>query len=185
MACSVGIGLLEAWPIAVLIDSVLAEEPNGDWIHRAFLGLLPASKPGQIIGLVLITMGLQIVGYAVWMARMMINNYLECRGTARVRHHLFAKLQQFGPAFHGSRPQGDAIFRLTTDTAGPWGIIDLVIGTTAAAATLTVLTAILLSRNPSLTLAAFAVAPLMVASNWVFGQRIYRLTLESKQATAA
>ena len=48
--------LLEAWPVAVLIDSVLAEEPTGDWIHQAFLAVLPESKVGQIVGLVLMTM---------------------------------------------------------------------------------------------------------------------------------
>ncbi len=81
---------------------------------------------GQIIGLVLIGMGLQIVGYLAWMARMMINYHLNYRGTARVRYDLFSKLQQLGMTYHRSRPQGDAIFRLIIDVFGPWGIMDVV-----------------------------------------------------------
>ena len=46
IAISVAIGLLEAWPIAVLIDSVLTQTPHGDWIHQLFLSVLPASKVG-------------------------------------------------------------------------------------------------------------------------------------------
>jgi ATP-binding cassette, subfamily B, bacterial len=181
---SVSVGILEAWPLAVLIDSVLTDQPKGDWIHALFLSVLPDTKIGQIVGLVVIGMGLQLVGYFVWMARMMINYHLEYRGTTRVRYDLFGKLQHLGMAYHKSRPQGDAIYRLTTDAFGPWGIMDVIIGTSVAAVTLTVMTAIMLSRNVSLTLAAFAVAPLMIWSNWRFGMRIHQRALESKQIDA-
>jgi ATP-binding cassette subfamily B protein len=181
---SVAVGLLEAWPLAVLIDSVLTNEPKGDWIHGLFLSVLPASKIGQVIGLVLIGMGLHLVGYLAWMARMMINYHLNYGGTTRVRYDLFRKLQELGLTYHRSRPQGDAIYRLTTDAFGPWGIMDVTIGTAVAAVTLTVMTVILMSRNVSLTLAAFSVAPLMIWSNWRFGLRIHERALESKQIDA-
>src|SRR5829696_7276715 len=181
---TVTVGILEAWPLAILIDSVLTDQPRGDWIHALFLSVLPDTKIGQIVGLVIIGMGLQLVGYLVWMVRMMINYHLEYRGTTRVRYDLFHKLQHLGMTYHKSRPQGDAIYRLSTDAFGPWGIVDVVIGTSVAAVTLTVMTAIMLSRNVSLTLAAFAVAPLMIWSNWRFGMRIHHRALESKQIDA-
>ena len=83
---SVAVGILEAWPLAVLIDSVLTAEPKGDWVHRFFLSLVPNGKVGQVIGLVLIGMVLHLVGYLAWMARMMINYHLNYRGTTRVRY---------------------------------------------------------------------------------------------------
>ena len=184
IAISVTVGILEAWPLAVLIDSVLTDQPKGDWIHALFLSVLPDGKIGQIVGLVVIGMGLQLVGYVVWMARTMINYHLEYRGTTRVRYDLFGKLQHLGMTYHKSRPQGDAIYRLTTDAFGPWGIMDVIIGTSVAAVTLTVMTAIMLSRNVPLTLAAFTVAPLMIWSNWRFGLRIHQRALESKEIDA-
>ncbi|MBA3883062.1 MAG: ABC transporter ATP-binding protein [Chthoniobacterales bacterium] len=184
IAISVVIGLLEAWPLAILVDSVLTQTPRGDWIHQIFLSRLPDSKIGQVVGLVLIGMALQIIGYAVWMSRMMINYNLNYRGTTRVRYDLFNKFQVLGLTFHRSRPQGDAIYRLSADAFGPWGIMDTVIGTSVAAVTLTVMTAILLSRNVSLTLAAFSVAPFIIWSNWRFGLRIHQRALESKQIDA-
>lgn len=159
---SICVGLLETWPLAVLIDSVLTGQPKGDWVHSLFLSVLPADKVGQVVGLVLIGIGFHILGYVAWFGRMMINYHLNYRGTTRVRHDLFRKLQHLGLTYHRSRPQGDAIYRLTTDAFGPWGIMDTVIGTSVAAVTLTVMTAILLSRNVSLTLAAFTVAPFMI-----------------------
>ncbi|MBV9008957.1 MAG: ABC transporter ATP-binding protein [Verrucomicrobia bacterium] len=178
---SVCVGLLETWPLAVLIDSVLTARPQSDWIHQLFLSLLPASKTGQIAGLVLIGMSIQLIGYFVWMARMMINYHLNYRGTTRVRYDLFTKLQYLGLAYHRTHPQGDAIYRLSADAFGPWGIMDTVIGTGVAAVTLAVMTLILLSRNVSLTLASFSVAPFIIWSNWQFGMRIHERALVSKQ----
>ncbi|HZA93250.1 MAG TPA: ABC transporter ATP-binding protein [Gemmatimonadales bacterium] len=184
ISVSVCVGLLEAWPLAVLIDTVLTGQPKGDWVHSLFLSILPASKVGQIIGLVLMGMGLHVIGYLAWFGRMMINYRLNYRGTTRVRHDLFRKLQHLGLTYHGSHPQGDAIYRLTTDAFGPWGILDTVIGTSVAAVMLVVMTAILLSQDVSLTLAAFTVGPFMLWSNWRFGVRIHKRALASKQIDA-
>lgn len=95
---SVLVGLAEAWPAAVLIDSVLSSKPPEDRIHRALLSFLPDHKLRRFVGLVLIGLTLQLVGYSVWMARMMINYHLNYRGTTRVRAELFAALQRIGMA---------------------------------------------------------------------------------------
>jgi ATP-binding cassette subfamily B protein len=121
---SVCVSLLEAWPIAILIDTVLADKPGSDWIHRAFLSVLPENRPGQIIGLVVIGAILQVTGYTVWMCRMLISAQLKYRGTARVRFDLFAKLQVLGLTYHNGRAKGDATYRLTTDVTGPWGVME-------------------------------------------------------------
>jgi ATP-binding cassette, subfamily B, bacterial len=181
---SVAVGLLEAWPLAILIDTVLTQDPKGGWLHGYFLAVLPDTKMGQVIGLVLIGFGLQVIGYTVWMARMMINYHLNYWGTTRVRFDLFRKLQGLNLTYHRTRPQGDSIYRLTTDAFGPWGVMDVVIGTSVAAVTLTVMTTIMLSRHVPLTLAAFTVAPFMIWSNWRFGLRIHQRALESKQVDA-
>jgi subfamily B ATP-binding cassette protein MsbA len=132
--------------------------------------------------LVLLGAVLQVTGYLVWTARMMVSAELRYRGTARVRFDLFGKLQSLGPAYHKARTQGDATYRLTADVTGPWGVMDLAIGTAVAAVTLVVMTGILLSRSQSLTFAAFSVAPLIIVSNWYFARKILQRSLTSKQA---
>ncbi|MEK4035013.1 ABC transporter ATP-binding protein [Methylocystis sp. IM3] len=181
---SVGVGLLEAWPLAILVDTVLAEDPKRGWLHGYFLAVLPKDRIGQLFGLVVIGLALQVVGYSAWMGRMMINYYLNYWGTTRVRADLFGKLQRLDLGYHQTRPQGDSIYRLTTDAFGPWGIVDIIIGTSVAAVTLTVMTTILLSRSPPLTFAAYSVAPLILWSNWRFGMKIHKRALESKQVDA-
>jgi subfamily B ATP-binding cassette protein MsbA len=60
---SICVGLLEAWPFAVLIDSVLTSKPNSDVVHTFFPAILPVDKVGQVVGLVAIGMVLHIIGY--------------------------------------------------------------------------------------------------------------------------
>jgi hypothetical protein len=63
---------------------VLTGQQKGDWVHGLFLSFLPASKVGQVIGLVLMGMALHIIGYLAWFGRMMINYHLNYGGTTRV-----------------------------------------------------------------------------------------------------
>jgi len=35
-ACSTGLGLLQAWPLAVLVDSALGTPSIDSWMHRLF-----------------------------------------------------------------------------------------------------------------------------------------------------
>ena len=105
---SVCVSLLEAWPIAILVDTVLTDKPSADWVHQIFVSFLPDSKFGQIVGLVVLGAALQVTGYVTWTARMMISAQLKFRGTTRVRLDLFGKLQQLGPTYHKARAQGDA-----------------------------------------------------------------------------
>lgn len=66
---SAGVGLLEAWPLAVLIDSVLTAQPRGGRMHELLLSLVPGSRLGQIVGLVSIGLILQVLGYSIATAR--------------------------------------------------------------------------------------------------------------------
>jgi ATP-binding cassette, subfamily B, bacterial len=181
---SVGVALLEAWPVAILVDIVLANGAQSGWVNRIVALALPQSRPAQIVALALIGMAIQAIGYGVWMARMVLSAELNNRGTARVRSDLFGKLQRLGPDYHKTTPKGDATFRLTSDVAGPWGLMELAVGTAAAAVTLAVMTFVLLMRSQALTVAAYSVGPFILASNWYFGRRIYGCSLASRRADA-
>jgi ATP-binding cassette, subfamily B, bacterial len=181
IACSVGLGLLQAWPMAILIDVVLTHHPKSDWVHRLFLAPLPNDKLGQVIGVTLIGMLLKIIQDTIWMTRMMINCRLKYNGTTRVRGALYNKLQDLGLAYHKSCPQGDAIYRLSNDTYGPFGVLDTFIGACTAAVTLSAMTAIMLTRNLPLTLVALSITPVLILVNKHFGRTIRTRSLESKQ----
>jgi subfamily B ATP-binding cassette protein MsbA len=114
---STAVGLLMAWPMAILIDSVLAAPTAQDWAHRLFLGFLPSSHVGQIIGLGLCGLALKFGQDLLSMLQSVLSNHVNYNGLMRVRCDLYRKLQSLNLAYHKSRPQGDVIYRLSSDTA--------------------------------------------------------------------
>jgi subfamily B ATP-binding cassette protein MsbA len=184
IGCSVVIGLLMAWPMAILVDIVLSPAPRGDWMHQLLLAPLPDDRLSQIIGLAIIGMLLKLAGETVMLCRNMLNYSLKYRGTSRVRMALFRKLQSLGLVWQRQQPQGDSIYRLSADAFGPFGVLDTVIGTSAAAISLISMTVIMLSRSVPLTVFALSIAPLLFITARVFGRMIRKRSLLSKQADA-
>lgn len=181
IACSVTLGLLQAWPMAILVDSVLTPTPRTDWIHRLFLAPLPDDRLSQVIGVTLIGMFLKMTQDTLTLFRAMLNYTLKYNGTARVRRELFGKFVELGLPYRHSKPQGDAIYRLSNDAYGPFGILDTILSTSVAAITLIAMTAVMLSRTIPLTLFALSIAPLLVVINLHFGRKIKLRAAESKQ----
>src|SRR4051812_44168494 len=73
-------GLLMAWPMAILADTVLGSYAKQDWLHRFFLAPLPQSKLGQIVGLavcgLLLKLGMDLLG----MIQSMVSNHINFNG---------------------------------------------------------------------------------------------------------
>jgi subfamily B ATP-binding cassette protein MsbA len=184
VACSVALGLLQAWPMAILVDALLTTTPRTDWVHRLFLAPLPSNRVGQIIGIAIIGMVLKICQDSLTLGRAMLNNHIRYSGTARVRRELFTKLEDLGVPYHNARPQGDAIYRLSNDTLGPFGILDTILSTAVATVTLIAMTTVMLSRTVPLTLFALSVAPLLLLINLHFGKKIRFRAAISKQVDA-
>ncbi|MBD2778718.1 ABC transporter ATP-binding protein [Iningainema tapete] len=184
IGATVVLGLVNAWPMAILVDTVLAQTPQPNWIHRLFLAPFGSGRLNRIFGMALVAMIVKILGETVMMLRKMLNYRIQYNGTMRVRTQLYDKLQALSLGWHGDRSQGDAIYRLSYDSLGPWGVIDTLIGSAAACVTLTAMIVIMLSRHVLLTLFALSFTPLLILANWYFEGKIKRRALESKRTDA-
>jgi ABC-type multidrug transport system fused ATPase/permease subunit len=178
---STAVGLLTAWPMAILIDSVLSQSAPNDLIHRLFLTPLPQSRLGQIIGLALIGLLLKVTQDALGVCQSIVSNYVNYNGLLRVRCDLYRKLQALNLAYHRSQPQGDAIYRLNTDTLGCQNILGVCVSAVVATGTLVVMTCILWTRSASLTALAFSIVPMLAVANVVFARRFRRESIECKR----
>jgi ATP-binding cassette, subfamily B, bacterial len=112
------VGLLQAWPLAVLIDSLIDSRPVNDWVHRWFLAPFPNGPLFEIVGLAVVALGLRLFQEVLNAARKLLRSRIEYNGLLRVRYDMFRKMQAMHLGFHRSQPLGDSIFRLTTDTFG-------------------------------------------------------------------
>ena len=100
----------------------------------------------------------------------------------RVRCDLYRKLQAMSLAYHRARPQGDTIYRLTSDTFGcQTDPRRLRLDASWPAVTLAVMTGVLACRSVPLTLLAFSILPPLAVTNVVFGRRLKRRSIECKE----
>lgn len=184
IGASVLLNLINAWPMAILVDTVLSPTPNPNWIHTLFLAPFGESKLNQILGMASLATIVRILSDTVFMLRKMLNYRIQYNGTLRVRTELYDKMQALSLGWHGDRSQGDSIYRLSYDSLGAWGVIDTLIGSTAASVTLTAMICIMLSRHVVLTALALSFVPLLILANWYFEGRIRRQATKSKQTDA-
>jgi subfamily B ATP-binding cassette protein MsbA len=183
-ALGTGVGLLMAWPMAVLVDCVFGKAEPGA-IHRAFLFLLPQGKLGQVIGLALIGLLLKLTGDLIGLASSIVSNHVNYRGLLRVRCDVYRKLQALNLDYHRSQPQGDAIYRLSTDTYSCQQILGVYLGLAGAVLTLVNILWIMLSCDWRLTLLALSITPVLALANVYFGKRFHERSLECKKHDAA
>ena len=178
-------GILQAWPLAVMLDSVLVADGPQDLLHRLFLAWLPETPTGQIAGLAVIALGLRVLQEVFATAQKLLQTRITYRGVLRMRCNLFHKLQTMHLDFHRSRPLGDTIFHLTWETFGCQTVFNVLIGTSFAAVRIAVMIAVLYSRSAALTSLALLVIPPLVWANLVYSRKIRERNLEAKERDTA
>ncbi|HEV2294277.1 MAG TPA: ABC transporter ATP-binding protein [Tepidisphaeraceae bacterium] len=178
---STGVGLLMAWPMAILIDSVLGTSSSQSLLHRLFLWPLPESRLGQIFGLAVTGLLLKFAQDALSVCQSIVSNQINYSGLLRVRCDLYRKLQSLNLAYHRAQAQGDAIYRLSTDSLGCQQILSVSVSAAVALVTLAVMICILPMRSLSLTLLAFSIVPMLALTNIVFARRLRQRTIECKR----
>ena len=179
------VSILQAWPLAILIDALIAPVTERTWAHRLFLTPLPHSPLGQIAGLAAIALALRLIQEILATGRKLLHSRINYNGVLRVRCDLFRKFQTMHLAFHRSQPVGDAIHRLTTDTFGCQMVLGVLMNLAFAAITLICIIAILVSRNTTLTLIALMVVPLLIWANVHFGRTLRHRTTKAKETDSA
>jgi ABC-type multidrug transport system fused ATPase/permease subunit len=178
---STGLALLVAWPMAVLVDSVISPHPKSDRVHQLFLSILPDHRLGQVVGLAIMGLLIKLMQDLLSMLQAVQRHQVDYNGLMRVRCDLYRKLQALNLDYHRSHPQGDAIYRLSSDTFGCQTILSAVISALVAAVTLVAMAGILLSRNVTLTLMAFSITPALVVVNLAFAKRLRARSLECRE----
>lgn len=174
-------GVLEGAAVGTLTDAVLSSRPPTNLPSRLLLMPFGEDRAGRVVGLAVIWLMLRATNDVVMMLREMINHRLRYNGTARVRGQLFDHLQTLSPAYHKSCPQGDAIYRLSTDSQGFFGVFDTFVGVANSALTVLVIGTAMAGFNMTITLVCLCLTPLLVVANIYFGRSIRRTSAESKQ----
>ncbi len=178
--------LLQPFPLAILIDSVFAKQPSNHWAHRLFMSMTPASPVGKIVALAAITLALRLLQEIFSMGKSLANIRVGYSGLMRARCDLYNKLQQLSLAYHKAQPQGDAIYRLSTDVYGFQAILNSMVNAVVVSLiTLIAMAWIMFSMNWQLTLIALSVTPALIWSHRYFNKVLRRKWTEVKDIDSA
>jgi subfamily B ATP-binding cassette protein MsbA len=176
--------VLSPVPLAVLIDTVFGSTTRDSWLYRATYALMPSgadSKLAQILFLAVMTAALRIASIVLQTIQTFVNIRVGYNGQMRVRCDLFSKLQALSLAYHRSQPQGDAIYRLSSDTNGFFSLLNTLTGTLVNIVTLVTIACVMFGFNWKLTLVALAVVPLLLLTIRGYGAVLKRRYAEAYQ----
>ncbi|MBC8108578.1 MAG: ABC transporter ATP-binding protein [Anaerolineae bacterium] len=183
--CLAGANLLSVlWPIplAVLIDTVLTGKTSDNWLYRATYALMPANdKVKQIIFLATAMAVIRVLSSLLQTIQTFVNIRIGYNGQVRVRGDLFSKLQALSLAYHRSQPQGDAIYRLSSDTNGFAALLNGLVGTLSNVVMLISIAWVMFTFNWKLTLVALSVVPLLIVTIRSYGALLKRRYAEAYQ----
>ena len=157
-------GLLQPWPLKLVVDSVLGEMPAPALLAGA-ASILPLSPRSSL--LVVLCVSIVLLQAVVGALTMLGTNMLVAIGLRmvfRLRTRLFNHVQRLSLAFHDATPVGDSLYRVTWDSYAAQTVINAaIVPAVTAAASLVGIAAVLLSRDAALAVAALLVAvPLIV-----------------------
>jgi subfamily B ATP-binding cassette protein MsbA len=179
IAVSVLLSVAAPLPMMILIDVVLDSKPVSYWSYRLFEQLGPEGKVPQIVLLAVLLLAIRMGAELLRMFQTLLNIRIGYNGLMRVRCELFRKLQALSLAYHKSQPQGDAIYRLSSDSLGFQGVLNVLLGVLVNAVTLVAMTVFMLSINITLTLIALAIVPLLVLTIHYYGKVLKRRYTQS------
>lgn len=172
-------GLLKPWPLAVMIDSVLGNEPLPRLIHAA--GDWPKPVLLAVFGLVIF--GLHALQGALGAFQNYVSIKVGLRGLARVRTALFERLQRLSLRFYQSRTQGDVIYRASWDTYAFQTLFQQAFfSLVQATVTLVLMITVMAQMNGRLTWVALVIVPMLLAVMSFFARKMKQRSLAAHQA---
>ena len=159
LLAAAGVGLLQPWPLKLVVDSVLGPLPAPAPLARA-AAALALSPPVAL--LVVLCVGLVALQAVVGLLTMAGTNLLVAVGLRlvfRLRSRLFDHVQRLSLAFHDATPVGDSLYRVTWDTYAAQSLVNAaLVPAVTATATLLGIAAVMLTRDWTIAGAALLVA---------------------------
>ena len=176
--------LAQPFPLAILVDFTLGHKPPTQLPHRLFARFGPADPMRQVIVLAAIMLLLRVFNEVISIAQAFYKIRIGYNGQVRVRSDLFRHMQRLSLSFYKSQPQGDLIFRLSTDTNGFVAAFNVVFSVLVNAITLLFMIWIMFAMNWKMALVAVSITPLLVWAIRKYGGVLNQTTARAQKIEA-
>src|SRR5579871_566455 len=171
-ALTIGLDVLRPWPLKILVDQILGQEPMPDPLEGLVRGLPgPGGTAGLLLwvclGTVLISLGRTLTTMASTASSVTFGQ----RMVYDLGADLFRHLQRLSLIFHSRRPVGDLVGRVTGDAY----CVQLLVSSALlpllqALLTLVIMFGIMWRLEPTMTLLSLSVTPFLMLIIRFFGR---------------
>ncbi len=185
-AMMAGISVLMPWPLKLLVDYALGEQP----VPVAVAAPLTAVglEPNTLV--LIVTAG--VTSFALFALNATLNWGITWswavsgyRMLYDLAADLFARLQRLSLVYHGKRPVGDLLSRISTDSWSTYKLAaDLLVSPAQSLLTIIAIGGVAWALDPLLAGLLLATTPLLVWSARFFGERLKRRSRLQREAEA-
>ncbi len=160
MVASAGMALLAPWPLAILLDTVLGNEPL-----PSLLGWLGGVSTYELLGIA-VGAGLLLTAFehGVAVVDEYVNTKLDQSMVLDLRSQMFRHAQRLSMAYHDSKQMGKLMFQINTQAAAVGSVTVSIPPLLQSVLTLTGMFIVVLQIQPTLALLALAVVPFVYCS---------------------
>jgi ABC-type multidrug transport system fused ATPase/permease subunit len=185
-----GLELLSPWPMKVIVDSVLGNDPLPPGAAAVVSWSLGSGRTAVLVAAVLAIVGLRVGLSALKLASSRISIRVRQRVVLRVKSDLFHRLQRQSLSLHDRRRTGDLVHRLDNDV---WGVDEAILTAmplVVASLTLAGMLAIVAALNWALALLSLVITPVFYSTYGLYARRFDRRVdqiqrLESESSSIA
>jgi ATP-binding cassette, subfamily B, bacterial len=165
------LGLLEPWPLAVILNEILTEDGETSGMVRAIFGSDPTTWV-VLVSLVLARFLIIVFGNAFTVWNHYLGSKMEQNMVLDLRSDLFAHVQRLSLTFHDKRQTGALMSQINLQAASVGNVVMVIPPLVEAALTLVGMFAIAILIDWQLAVLAMVILPLLVWSFGLYGKRI-------------
>src|SRR5262245_8560179 len=173
-----GVGLLTPWPMKILVDSVLGNEPLPS-VLTGLVGGAPA-KSALLVAVVASGFALAALTSAVTVVTGYVTTKLDLAMTLDFRSDLFQQAQRLSMSYHDQRRSGMVIYIINSMAGSATSVLMTVLPLAQNSMTLAGMLWIALRLNPKLALLSLTVVPFLYYSVGYYTRHIGQRLLTVK-----
>lgn len=173
------VSLLAPWPIKVIVDNVLDQQPLSPLLQTLFGGF-GNDRVSLMIVVVLAGLGITLLGDLFGIIESYVNTKLELSMARDFRSDLFLHAQRLSLAYHDHRRSGMMIYAINFQADAVPGVIMVVPGMAQSAITLVGMFWITFQMDRTLALLSLTVVPFLYYSVGFYVKHIQKRLMDVK-----